>query len=76
MQDTTMRTGQARPWDRKVVDTWLVRMMEKGKLEKLLEMDAATAALIEPVSCSILGNCFWHPNEAGHNTDELRKPWL
>ncbi|KAF6236100.1 hypothetical protein HO173_005728 [Letharia columbiana] len=48
MQNTTINTGQARPWDRKVVDSWLVRMMEKGKLEKVLEFDGATAAIIEP----------------------------
>ena len=58
MQDVTVNTGQAQPWDRKVVDSWLIRMMEKSKLEKLLDFDGATTAIIEPVSTLTLRSSF------------------
>lgn len=64
MQDVTVNTGQARPWDRKVVDSWLVGVMEKSKLEKLLDFDGATAAIIEPVSTLTLRSSLYHANEA------------
>ena len=48
MQDTTIQRDPI--WDRKVVDSWLVSKMERGKLLGLIEFDGSTAAILEPVS--------------------------
>ena len=39
-----------RGWDRKHADRWLFSQMEKAELEKLLEFDGETAAIIDEVS--------------------------
>lgn len=39
-----------RIWDRKLVDQWLLSKMEKPQLERLLEFDGETAAIIGEVS--------------------------
>ena len=39
-----------REWDLKLVDEWLFSRMEKAQLERLLEFDGETAAIIGEVS--------------------------
>ena len=39
-----------RGWDRKLADRWLFSKMEKAELEKLLDFDGETAAIIDEVS--------------------------
>lgn len=41
---------QIRRWDRKLADQWLFSMMEKERLQELLEFDNETAAIIGQVS--------------------------
>ena len=39
-----------RDWNRKLADQWLLRKMEKAELERLLEFDGETAAIIGEAS--------------------------
>ena len=64
MRTTQEQVNPVQPWDRKVVDSWLINnMMEKGKLEGLLVFDGATAAIIERVSTLELRSCFSQANQ-------------
>lgn len=72
MRGTKDKVGSTQSlWDRKVVDMWLVRSMEKGKLEKLLEFDGMTAAIIEQASTVKLHSCFWHTDNCCGRTMTL-----